>query len=370
VVAPPVGADGDVAADQAEPADWYGRARYTLDFAPVADAAGYRVARAGTAALFALDAARHPPGQAPDYRALRNRDVMALAEQEELLSAFRQAHDGVLPAPPFHDVLDGRGLGRFVYRVRSVDAAGNASAWSAAFPVVEARDVTPPATPVVQSVTGAENAVVITIRAGTEPDLTGYRVWRADTPAELADVRVLPPLTDLPLTGPPRSDLLVSDTGTVTWTDGDLLGLTDWYYRIAAFDASGNVSAATPVLRARTRDLRLPEPPQWVRADREQRRGRAVVVLGWTAGEDGARCLLERRLVGDRSFTARTGWRSAQDGARSFRYVDPLGTDPRETGELTYRVRVRSATGNEQRYAFVPVIVPVSVTVTGPGEGP
>ena len=88
------------------------------------------------------------------YPGLLNREVMAMAEREGNEQAFRPTHDGTVAAPPYRDTVDGRGLGRFVYRVRSVDASGNDGAWSAAFPLVEVRDVTAPATPVLQSVLG------------------------------------------------------------------------------------------------------------------------------------------------------------------------------------------------------------------------
>ena len=57
--------DGDIPADQAEPADWYGRARYRLGFAPSPGAAGYRVLRASTAALFDRDRVQRQSGTGP-----------------------------------------------------------------------------------------------------------------------------------------------------------------------------------------------------------------------------------------------------------------------------------------------------------------
>ena len=222
-----------------------------LAFAPMAGAAGYRVLRASTAALFTHDRVQRQSGTGPYwggpfddggaseawldehhpslsvadltadldthpdptavhaawrgwsawyYPGLLNREVMAMAEREGNEQAFRPAHEGTVAAPPYRDTVDGRGLGRFVYRVRSVDASGNDGAWSAAFPLVEVRDVTAPATPVLQSVLGTENAVAITLRAGREPDLVCYRVWRAERADALADVRRRPAHAELPAT--------------------------------------------------------------------------------------------------------------------------------------------------------------------------
>ena len=409
--------DGDIPADQAEPADWYGRARYRLGFAPSPGAAGYRVLRASTAALFDRDRVQRQSGTGPYaggpfdddgaseawlaeqypsltvadlvadldthpapaavqaawrgwsawyYPRLRNREVMELAERPGNEEAFRPAHAGTVTAPPYRDTLDGRGLGRFVYRVRPVDASGNAGAWSAAFPLVEVRDVTPPAMPVLQSALGGENAVTITWRAGAEPDLAGYWVWRARRADALADVRRRTPHAELTPT---------PDAALQSWQDEGLVGLGDWYYRVAAVDRAGNVSAPTAVVKARPVDVLPPDPPEWVRAERAKRRASdgmllppdapedpadrytPAVALEWTVAEDQATCMVERQASGERIFAARSGWLAASGGPRRFAWVDD-GADPARV--LTYRIRARDAAGNEQRYTWNPVEVPLT----------
>ena len=411
----PAERDGDIPADRAEPADWYGRARYTLAFPLVAGAAGYRVLRTGAAALFLRDrtqrqsgtgpyaagpfddggasadwlAANYPalteadltanPATQPNPEAVRaawrgwtawyyprllNKEVMALAERPGNEEAFRPAHDGTVPAPPWRDTIDGRGLGRFVYRVRTVDASGNTGAWSAAFPLVEVHDVTPPAPPVMLSALGDERAVVLTWLRGGEPDLAAYRVWRAERAGTLADVRRRPVHAEVVPAG---------DGITVTWRDEGMVGLADRYYRVAAVDTAGNVSAPTAVLKARPVDTGAPDPPKWTRAERVKRRGSdgallppeapedpaevytAAVAFAWTVAEDGVTCMLERRLSGERLFTARTGWLEPTGGDRRFAGLDDDRVDPARAA--VYRVRARDAAGNEQRYAWNPVAV-------------
>ena len=373
---------GDIPADLAEPANWYGRARYELTFAPVPDATGYRVARASVPALFARDRiarqtardpyaggpfddlgaseawlAEHYPTVSiadltadletnPDaatvldawrgwsawyYPARTNREVMALADLACNEDAFQPAHAGTIDARPFTDSLDGRGLGRFVYRVRSVDASQNASPWSSAFPIVEVRDVTAPATPSITSTLAAENAVVLRWRANREPDLAGYRIWRSRDPAELGDVRRRTPHAQL-----------APSAGAVTeeWSDEGLAERLDWHYRLAAFDAAGNVSEAGPIVRARPVDTTPPSPPAWTHAEW----GLASVELAWEGDEDGLTCLLERQADRSAVWAPISDWLApAGPGPRRFSYTDALAD---RTTTWRYRVRARDAAGN------------------------
>jgi hypothetical protein len=377
--------DGDIPADQAEPADWFGRAHYSLAFPPVAGAAGYRVLRASTAALFTrdrvqrqsglgpypsgpfddggasqawldehhptlsvadltADLATHPDPSAVQaawrgwsawyYPGLSNREVMAMAERAGNEEAFRPAHDGTIATSPYRDTVDGRGLGRFVYRVRSVDASGNDGAWSAAFPLVEVRDVTAPATPVLQSVLSDENAVAITLRAGAEPDLVSYRVWRAERADALVDIRRRPVHAELPATAGRTTEL---------WRDEGLPGLQDWYYRVAAVDAAGNVSAPTAVVKAQPVDTRPPNPPAWILAEWTVDAAGDGVRLMWRADERSLTCVLQRRPLGGGVWKAVSPPIRATASPRDFEFVDRTAVPG---VAYDYRVSAQDAAGN------------------------
>jgi hypothetical protein len=400
--------DGDVPAVRAEPADWYGRAHWPVPLDPVDGAVGYRVLRASTAALFAYDlslrrtgrepyadgpfpddgasaswlAEHHPSVPVADltadpttlpaevaadvaatwrdwsawfYPRLNNRAVMDLADLDTHREPFRPAHPGTVPGPVYVDTMDGRGAGRFVYRVRTVDASGTAGPWSATLPIVELRDVTPPKTPTLLSVLGEEDAVSLAWRSGTEPDLAGYRIWRSADPAELTDVRRLPAYAEMTATGVGGGTGGGDGTGAALWTgwtDAGPAPLTQWFYRVAAVDRAGNVSPPTDVVSARPIHTEPPEPPTWTEAVRDG----STAVLAWSVAQDGVACMVERQRGAERIFTSRSGWLSSGPGPREFGWTD----DEPGSGVVTYRIRARDVTGNEQRYRWNPVTVPAA----------
>jgi len=393
-VALPPEVDGDIPADRAEPADWYGRARYELAFPSVAGATGYRVLRASVAALLARDLAARQVGAAPYgggpfddsgaseawlaehhptvgvddltadldahpdaaavlaawrgwsawyYGQRSNREVMALAELPCNEEAFQPAHEGTVVAPPFTDSVDGRGLGRFVYRVRSVDGSGNASVLSAAFPLAEVRDVTPPATPVILAVRVGDNRVTVEWARGSEPDLAEYRIWRGESREAVADVRRAVPLAVVP----------AGTVGPLVWSDEDLPGLRTYFYRLAAVDDAGNVSEASLATAARVVDTVPPNPPAWVGARWVSHRGGMAVRLAWRADEADVRCVLQRRPMGGGVWAPVSPQIGATAPPFEFAVLDGMAT---EGDAYEYRVLAVDSAGNASlEYTIQPV---------------
>ena len=138
-----------------------------------------------------------------------------------------------------------------------------------------------------------------------------------------------------------------------TWTDGGLAATGTWFYRLAAVDTAGNVSAPTGVLRARPIDTEPPEPPTWIRAERVPGSGdgTALADLGWTVDEDGVPVPggAATRPRPDLHLPHRVAGPAA--GTREFAWLD----DDPGPGVVTYRIRARDVTGNEQRYRWNPV---------------
>jgi hypothetical protein len=258
-----------------------------------------------------------------------NREVMALAELPCNEAAFRPAHDGTIEASPFEDTLDGRGLGRFVYRVRSVDASDNTGPWSGAFPLVEVTDVTAPAMPVLVSLRAGENRVTAQWLKGREPDLAEYRVWRAESREALDDVRRLAPLAVVPLTS----------EAVLTYADEDLPGLRTFFYRVAAVDAAGNVSQPTAAAAARVVDTGPPDPPAWIATEWVA----DGVRLEWRAAEAGLTCVLQRRPLGGSVWQDVSPELTAHPRPHDFAFVDHAAV---AGTAYEYRVLARDATGN------------------------
>jgi hypothetical protein len=400
----------------AAPANYYGQARYTLTWPPVSDVAGYAVYRCSGAALFDQDRLLRQsrkgayatgsvfaddPGFAawlaafdPNlteaamvnqsanhldaWRAWAGRfyptrtdlQVQALASLAGSEGAFRRITPDVIATPSHADTFDGRGQGVYLYRVRTVDAAGNLSSWNnaRAFPPVHIFDVTPPATPVVTGVFGGERHVVLMWRSNRESDLLEYRVWRDTDAARLADARrVVPAATVLP-----------SGESTTTFVDEDLDGLQDYYYKVAAVDRGGNVSATTALLAARVADSRPPDPPvweqsAWVRFDASSQTVLAyddptaqalppAVALTCLASEPMSEATFERRSQYERVWrplatltTPVDPTHPNADGARRYQYVD-ITASTRLTH--SYRVRLKDRAGKINTRAFNEASVP------------
>jgi len=194
------------------------------------------------------------------------------------------------------DSFDGRGQGLYLYRIGVLDAAGNQSEWSPAFPPVHIYDVTPPAVPVVTGVLAGERQVILRWRANREPDLREYWVWRETSAERLADVR----------RAAPSSTLAPENEPTFEFIDEDLDGLQNYYYRLAAVDTNGNVSAPTSILSGRTTDTAVPTPPSWEPLGLGDSAGEAR--LGWTHPDPGLACLPQRRETPTAEWQNLSGW--------------------------------------------------------------
>jgi len=183
---------------------------------------------------------------------------------ESDLGSYRVLRDGVVvatvtrPTTTYTDgaVSNGTPHG---YALVAVDTHGNASAATSPPVSATARDLTPPAVPAGLAATRGDGRVVLSWTANTESDLASYRVLRGGVVVAT-------------VTAP-----------TTAFTDTGLTNDTAYGYALAAYDATGNGSAATsPEVSATPTDLTPPSPPAGVRSTP----GDGVVDVTWTGNTE------------------------------------------------------------------------------------
>lgn len=299
----------------AQPADYYGRARYTLTWEPAPGATGYAVYRCNGAALFDQDrrlrqtrSGAYATGSvfADDpgfgdwlagadpalseaalladvslhqdvwrawaerfYPSLTDLQIQTLANLPGSERVFRKVTADTVIGTSYPDTFDGRGQGVYVYRLRTADAAGNLSPWpeARAFPPVHIFDVTPPPAPLITSVAGGENAVTVRWAAQPRVAVRGYRLYRTADKASAADWRLMDLITLTPDDAYTVGVLSPPAGGAYTFTDLTVRpGQTHWYALLAiGADGSGaDLASRQSVARAgRAYDLTPPAPPVW-----------------------------------------------------------------------------------------------------------
>lgn len=299
----------------AEPADYYGRARYTLTWEAVPAVTGYAVYRCGGAALFDQDRRLRQTQQGayaqgsvfaddPGFRdwlagvdpalseaellanvdenlavwrawaerfypGLSDLQVQALANLPGSERVFRKVTADWVTATTYTDTFDGRGQGLYVYRLRTADAAGNLSPWpeARAFPPVHVFNVTPPPAPLITSVAGGENAITVRWAAQPRAAVRGYRLYRTADQASAADWRLMDLITLAP---EDAYTVVVSSSpagGAYTFTDLTVRPGQTYRYALLALGSDGSgadLASRQSVARAgRAYDLTPPAPPVW-----------------------------------------------------------------------------------------------------------
>jgi WD40 repeat protein len=141
---------------------------------------------------------------------------------------FTKLNASLLTVTGYNDTAAPTGVTSY-YRVTAVDTSGNESTPATASALRP--DTTPPAAPTGLTATAAATGIALSWTANTEPDLAGYRVYRAASATG--------PFTQInagALATPAYEDTL-APSGTS-------------YYQVAAVDFSGNVSTPSAVASA------------------------------------------------------------------------------------------------------------------------
>ncbi len=280
------------------------RLRWQFDGAPSRDLAGFRIGISNSAdGPFELDLDKTLPDtarQALDSRALSNQ--------------------------------------RNYYVVVALDTAGNASSSMPLY--VHLIDSIPPAPPVgLQGEADSTGIVHLRWNLGVEPDLFGYRVYRANQPDHEFTL----------LTGFPVSDTVFVDTVQVHTLSRAV------YYRVRALDRNYNPSPFSEILRVPLPDLIRPVAPVFRRVTATD----SSVILEWvpSSSQDVVRQILYRRRA-DLSDWAVLDTLNAHVGRYEDRFVIQKTT-------YHYTVQAQDSSG-----LLSPRALPVQARAYDPGVRP
>ena len=268
------------------------------------------------------------------------------------------------------DSFDGQASNCYFYRTGTVDPAGNRSdqgdaadgeLMSYPTPGVKSPDVVSPKKPVVTKTLAGhpdedepgDRMITAWLGPTTEPDVAGYRVYRADDEDTTRDLRLMEQVaTGIPPAG----------TGETVWTDEDVEAFTAKYYRFVAVDEAGNLSEPSAVVTMTALDETPPEPPtftrsEWVRVGADgspmawetgTNADPAAIRLEWSNPPPGVSVLPQRRIP-DETWVPLGNWLDG-DG-----YTD---READQTTDYEYRLLVRNSRGRRT--------VGTSTTITTP----
>jgi hypothetical protein len=279
---------------------------------------------------------------------------------------------GYAPSPgrcAFLDEMDGRSSNRMLYRAMLIDGAQNRSQPGPCGTPVRLPDVVAPQAPAVTKALGGDRQITLAWASNREPDLLEYRIFQADSERDARDLRTMTEVAVVEADPRPANR-----PATVTWTHVGLIGLRDFWYRVAAVDrldpdprgGGGNLSAPSPAIRVRAFDATPPTPPaittaEWVRIDETGAvfpyaappppntvRDPAVRLTWPSAGPD-TRLLVQMKGPGGGAFANASGWMAP--GATGF-----IGRRDRTFETVEVRLKMINGAGNAN-LAFLPTSI-------------
>ncbi len=342
-------------------ADFFGNSYCTLSLsgADYDSAKTYHVYRALDAALKAAAEDAGATVSDADYADDGYvRDTLAADCESAFGKVGEMQDDGSGASASYTDTVKGTGRNRYAYRLKAVDAAGNASALSAAL-LVNLHDVAPPKAPVITKVKGEENQVTVKWAANTDEGLSGYALYRTEEESRAGDYRSMELVTE-------------ADTSTLEYADTGVAPRTPYYYGLVAVrrNEEGNVlrSAMSRIANAQAYDLSIPDPPEfdedasgWVYVDDDATVYEAdadisaatnpqpAVRLAWSRPSSGATVFVQRRTSDSGAWTTILEWGSGGAYSEAVDFV--IDTDAASDDDHVYRIFSKSASGQKSREA-------------------
>ena len=94
---------------------------------------------------------------------------------------------------PIRDTVDGKGFGRYLYKLANVNSAGSQSEMSDSLGPYYTAGVTPPKPPVIYRVLPQSGSMKVDWMLDANPDVAGYLIYRATHENDLKDLRYFGP---------------------------------------------------------------------------------------------------------------------------------------------------------------------------------
>ena len=210
------------------------------------------------------------------------------------------------------DRFDGAARNCYLYRVGTVDDAGNRSdaredgGAPMSYPTMPVKSpaVVPPQTPRVVDVeaghpdedVAGDRAITLRIEGVTDPTLDHLLVYRAGDAEAAADLRSM---AEPEVVVPETDGTGVGDAARFVWVDEDVEPFTPRYYRIVAVSDAGVHTTPTSPVSAQAFDRSPPATPTWDDEDPDVDAD-GHVTLAWTPADEEADLMyqLERRPSG------------------------------------------------------------------------
>ena len=226
----------------------------------------------------------------------------------------------------------------YYYRMKAIDINYNISSASAA--VVGTPTDLPPAAPTELAAVAGDSRITLNWTAGDEYDLDGHIIYRN------TDSTFVPTSADS-IAAIPLPEISYVDSGLVT-------GLT-YYYQLAAYDSSGNVSLFSDQVSSVPQDLTAPLAPEGIVVQN----GDKQVTLTWAENAESDLDRYQLYLNTDSSFIPTSSDLLASISAPAMTYID--------TGLINgftyyYLLTALDTTGNESAASRLIIGTPTDQT--------
>lgn len=244
--------------------------------------------------------------------------------------------------------LNGQSSNRYFYAVRSVDTNGLQSILSLATPPVEIPKTTPPPAPVITSVLGGENQIIIKWAKNPGININGYLLYRTQDIKDAGDWR------KMELIKANESDLFtVAVNGSLpekefSFTDSSAVARLPYYYSAVAVGLNDEgkwlKSRMSKTKTGQAYDLTPPEPPVWEVAEWFEDESGSAIHLIWHTVEESTYCVLQRRPLGGGVWHAVSPELSSSSSLVNFDFIDRTVIPE---NAYDYRVLAIDAAGNK-----------------------